>query len=147
MREQAFLLLVCSGICLAAIPVLIYVWYRNRKFKAEAVPAKGVVIGLHNRPGKSGTLYSPIVRFSVTSGEPVEFTDRVGSRPPLFEVGDQVDVLYNQHKPTWAHVVGDSPASVMFAVLTNGCVTLVLIVICLVMAAGGAIAYFIRTMR
>lgn len=45
--------------------------------------------------GTTSGAYYPVVEFKPADGRPVRFTDGVGSFPPDYDVGEQVDVLYN----------------------------------------------------
>ena len=141
------MLLVAAAICLAAIPVLIYVWYRNRRFLAESLPASGVVIGLHKRPGKSGSVYAPVVRFTAADGSPVEFTESVHSYPARFKVGERVDVLYHRERQGWARVSSPGPGAHWAESVAGGSFTALLVLICLLMGAMGVISYLVRTTR
>jgi hypothetical protein len=135
--NNPYILLIPVVIALAAIPVLIYIWYRNRAFLAEALPAKGIVIGLHKSGGKSGPVYSPIVRFTTADNRTVEFTDSTGSRPARFKVGDQVDVLYHRQRIRWARVTSPNSGGELWELLTSSGFTALLVLICLLMAALG----------
>ena len=138
------MLLVVAAILLAAIPVLIYIWYRNKRFLAASLPASGVVIGLRRGRGKHGAVYAPIVRFTAAGGHPVEFTDSVGSNPPGFKVGDRVEVLYHREQNGWARVSSPSRGSDWRELTASGPFTALLIFICLLMAAMGVASYLIR---
>ena len=51
------------------------------------------------------TAYVPVVEFVPEgSADAVRFTDDVGTDPPQFEVGEQVDVLYDPSNPQDARV-------------------------------------------
>ena len=52
-----------------------------------------------------GTAYVPVVEFvTVGEGEVVRFTDGIGSEPAQFEVGEQVEVVYDPATPRDARV-------------------------------------------
>ena len=141
------MLLVVAAILLAAIPVLVYIWHRNRRFLAASLPAGGVVIGQQRRRGKYGSVYAPIVRFTTAGGHQVEFTDSVGSNPPSFTVGDRVDVLYHREKHGWARVSSPRPGSEWRELTASGPFTALLVLICLLMAAMGVASYLLRLTR
>ena len=141
------MLLIPVALFVAAIPVLIYIWYRNRRFLAESLPAQGIVIGLHKSAGKSGPVYAPIVRFTVADGRIVEFTDSISSSPARFKVGDKVDVLYHRQRNSWARVSSLNPGSALWNLFTSGPFMALLVLICLFMAAMGIVAFFIRSSK
>ena len=142
-----YMLLIPVVIALAAIPVLIYIWYRNRRFLAESLPARGDVIALHKSGGKSGPVYFPIVRFTATDSRVIEFTDSIRSRPARFKVGDQVDVLHHRQKHRWARVSSPHPGAELWELLTSGGFTALLVLICLFMAALGIVSFLIRSSK
>ncbi|NMC14391.1 MAG: DUF3592 domain-containing protein [Chloroflexi bacterium] len=49
-------------------------------------------------------LIHPVVRFTTPQGEEISFTDRVGSNPAEYKVGDKVEVLYNPDHPQEATI-------------------------------------------
>lgn len=72
--------------------------YRSRRFVRNAMAATGTVAGLKRRgTSKSGRpLYSPVVHFVAADGSRVEFTESIRRHPAGFEVGQQVEVLYDR---------------------------------------------------
>lgn len=142
-----YVLLIPLVVALAAIPVLIYIWYRNRRFLAGALPAKGVVVGLHKSGGRSGPGYSPIVRFTAADNRIAEFTDSIGSRPARFKAGDQVDVPYYRQRNRWARVSSPDSGAELWELLTSGGFTALLVLICLLMAALGIASFLIRSSK
>lgn len=140
-------LLIPVALFVAAILVLIYIWYRNRRFLAESLPAKGIVIGLHKSAGKSGPVYAPIVRFILSDGRIVEFTDSISSSPARFKVGDKVDILYHHQRNSWARVPSSNPGSDLWDMFTSGPVMALLVLVCLFMAVMGIVAFFVRSSK
>lgn len=71
-----------------------------QSFIAEAGHTRGVVVELkRTRSTNSGTVYNPVVQFYSAEGELVEFTSSLGSNPPAYEEGEEVEVLYNAEAP------------------------------------------------
>ena len=48
------------------------------------------------------TMFRPQVSFTIEDGRTVDLVGRVGSRPPRYNVGDTVGVLYNPQNPELA---------------------------------------------
>ena len=48
--------------------------------------------------------YSPVVQFVSQNGVKIEFKSPVGSNPPLFSVGQEVEVLYHLQNPQNAKI-------------------------------------------
>jgi Protein of unknown function (DUF3592) len=86
-----------------------WIWFRKQKqFIARAQTAQGSVVRLANRNASDGgsTSYAPVVQFKAASGQAVEFTDEVASRPASYDVGETVSVLYAPGNPQDARVAG-----------------------------------------
>ena len=91
-------LLVSAVIIGANLLVGLILFYRNWRFVSNALAANGTVIGLERRGlTKSGNiLYSPVVSFVAADGSRIEFTEFIRRHPPGFEVGEQVEVIYDR---------------------------------------------------
>lgn len=66
--------------------------------QARMEPASGTVVDL--------TQGCPSVRFTTATGEPIFFRGEVCSNPPVFGLGDPVEVLYDPEDPSRASVNG-----------------------------------------
>ncbi|HSC80332.1 MAG TPA: DUF3592 domain-containing protein [Chitinolyticbacter sp.] len=85
------------GLVLFAVAGLVYV--NTQRFLAEASHAPGVVIALtesrtRDNDGDTSIVYRAVVRYHSSTGAELEFTDSMGSNPPSYEVGEEVEVLY-----------------------------------------------------
>jgi len=81
---------------------------QSRKFIDHSTGAKGVVVDLSlSRSSSSstpGSVYYPIVRFKTAKGEEVEFRGDVGSNPPSYRKGEEVQVRYDPKDPYHASI-------------------------------------------
>jgi hypothetical protein len=77
-----------------------FAWKHVADQRERGLRADGEVIRLE----RSGGAYYPWVRFETRNGTPVEFRGSVGSKPPAFEVGEKVEVLYQRDAPEDAHI-------------------------------------------
>jgi hypothetical protein len=66
--------------------------------RAEAVP--GTVIDLKASRSNDSTTYAPVVRFTSADGDERTFVSKTSTSPPMFSVGEAVEVLYD---PADAH--------------------------------------------
>ncbi len=57
--------------------------------------AEGVVVAFH----ETGRSLAPIVEFTPAGVAPVRFEGGVGSRPPAYDIGERVGVLYPPARP------------------------------------------------
>lgn len=72
--------------------------YKTAQIISAFVAARGTVVDNSYWAGSgpdTGGAYYPVVEFKPRDGKLVRFTDGIGSLPPEYEVGAQVDVLYN----------------------------------------------------
>ncbi len=85
-----------------------FLFYRDTAgFLDTAVRADGTVIELAASRSSSGsTTYRPVVRFTASRGEAIEFTSSAGSNPPGYSEGDAVGVLYPAGSPRRARIDG-----------------------------------------
>jgi hypothetical protein len=75
----------------------VFLW-DSYTFVQKAVSAAGTVIRFSPPPDNG-----PVVAFATAEGEPVEFTG-LGSNPPRYKTGDQVEVLYWPSEPANARI-------------------------------------------
>jgi hypothetical protein len=73
-----------------------YVYLDTSDFVANARKAQGTVVAL-----RSG---APEVKFRTHDGREVQFTSSVSSKPPSYDVGEPVEVLYRPDRPEDAEV-------------------------------------------
>ena len=102
------------------------------------VSARGTVVDniyqLQNEGDSSSGAYYPVIEFKPNDGPATRFTDGVGALPPDYEVGAQVEVLYNPadvhdaqlnswmrlwFAPTLLAGIGVVPASIYLLVLAT----------------------------
>jgi hypothetical protein len=78
---------------------------RTLDFIADSSRAAGSVVEMQTRQDSEGdTLFYPVVEFTTADGEIVRFRSSTGSNPPRFEVGEEVEVLYDPLLPENARV-------------------------------------------
>ncbi|MGR3279095.1 DUF3592 domain-containing protein [Acaryochloris marina NIES-2412] len=87
----------------------------TQKFLVEAASTEGTVIQMVASKGGtdvsrqkfssvSGETYAPIVQFRDFSGTVIEFKSNFGSKPPQYEIGELVEVLYRIDAPEQARI-------------------------------------------
>ena len=87
-----------------------------RNFLKISARAKGIVFDLKS---VGDGCYAPVVRYTDSiSGEEYEVTSTTGSKPPEFEVGEEVDVVYNPSNLSEASIntIGELWGKVIFLV-------------------------------
>lgn len=98
--------LLGTGLWVAGIWVLV----EHQLFLLRGVESVAAVVKLEEStsgPGsrEPGTVfYSPILRFTASSGKEVEFRTGWASRPPEYEVGERVEIAYSETDPDNARV-------------------------------------------
>ena len=94
------------GGLLALIGVFLFV--RTRIFISKAQEAKGIVIELvysrtSSSSGSSGG-YAPVYQFRTLDGQNIVIQDSLSRNPPQFQVGQEIDVLYEPGNPQKARI-------------------------------------------
>lgn len=99
---QAFLFWIKVGLAAMGaifLAVSVGVGITTVSFVSDAKRADGVVIDLVWRSGsKGGSTAAPVVSYEV-DGKTYQFTSSTGSRPPAYDVGETVKVLYDPKAP------------------------------------------------
>ena len=104
------LLFILIGI--AIVISAIFAILKVRRQLAGSAKATGKVVDFGKIQGKSGYLYCPQVVFQIPNGQTFKFQSEVGSQPPAFNVGQQVEVVYQTANPNQAEI--DSMMSLWF---------------------------------
>lgn len=97
--------LVMVGVCL-------YLYNDSRVFMETAVSTQGEVVAFDRRFDSSARnrdradSYYPVIAFVARNSTKVRFTANVGSNPPAYAVGEQVEVLYDAINPHNARLGG-----------------------------------------
>lgn len=69
-------------------------------FALTSKKAKGIVTGFtSSRGSKGGTVYHPVYTFTTEDGQEITREDKLGSNPPAFKDGQEVQVLYSPRNP------------------------------------------------
>ena len=93
------------GGLLALIGVFLFI--RTRIFIGKAQKAKGIVIQMvYSAPtssNSSGT-YAPVYQFRTLDGQNIVVQDSLFRNPPQFQVGQEIDVLYESGNPQKARI-------------------------------------------
>ena len=93
------------GGLLALIGVFLFI--RTRIFIGNAQEAKGTVIQMvYSRSSSSNSSggYAPIYQFRTLDGQNIVKQDSLSSNPPRFQVGQELDVLYEPGNPQKARI-------------------------------------------
>lgn len=77
----------------------------TRTFIANAQNVTGKVVRLvYKRSSDGSSSYSPVFQFRTISGQMVEVEDSLSSSPPMYDEGDNVEVLYDPANPQEAKI-------------------------------------------
>ena len=82
-----------------------FLFIRTRLFLGRAQEVKGTVIRMvysHSSDGGGG--YSPVYQFRTIEGQVIEKQDHLSTNPPMFQEGQQIDVLYDPANPQGARI-------------------------------------------
>lgn len=97
--------LAFGGMGLLFIGIAFVVWMRTREFISKAQETKGIVIRMLSKRGsKGGIIYAPVFQFRTIDGRTIEVEESMYSKPPQFQEGQSVDILYDPQNPEKARV-------------------------------------------
>ena len=86
----------------------VFLFIRTRIFIGKAQEAKGTVIQMvYSRTSSSsgsGGGYVPVYQFRTLDGQNIVIQDSLSSNPPRFQVGQEIDVLYESGNPQKARI-------------------------------------------
>ncbi len=93
------------GGLLALIGVFLFI--RTRIFIGKAQAVKGTVIQMvYSRTSSSSSSggYAPVYQYKTLDGQSFVMQDNLSSNPPRFQVGQEIDVLYESENPQKARI-------------------------------------------
>jgi len=82
----------------------VFLFIRTRISIGKSQKAKGKVIQLVYIPGENGGGYAPMYQFRTVDGKSIEVLDELSTNPPQFQVGQEIDVLYDSRNPEKARI-------------------------------------------
>jgi hypothetical protein len=91
-----------AGFCLWGA----YAGYISWRLEQEGVTTTGTVIELESSDSSEGgcCVYSPVIEFTANNDQTYTFEGDTASDPPAYDVGEQVDVLYDPNDPETAQI-------------------------------------------
>lgn len=93
---------ITSNILLGISFLLVYFaikqFYKTNRILLKGVKTKGKVIDLIAQASDDNETYKPIFQYKNKSGEIVEFTSSVSTNPPAYKIGEEVSLVYLNHK-------------------------------------------------
>lgn len=94
--------LFLAGFCLWGA----YAGYISWKLEQEGVTTTGTVIRLEESSSSDGSccVYSPVIEFTANNDRNYSFESGNASYPPAYDVGEQVNVLYDPSDPDTAQI-------------------------------------------
>ncbi len=83
-----------------------YVQYqKTRQLLSSGIMTKATVIELIGSQGEDGDLYKPKFRFTDIQHKPMEFTSGISSKPPAYEIGEEVAIVYLPARPDVPRII------------------------------------------
>lgn len=80
-------------------------YLKTRQLIAEGTVTTATVIELIDGQGDDGDLFKPKFQFMDKNHKPVEFVSDISSKPPAYDVGDKVAIIYRPDRPDDARVI------------------------------------------
>lgn len=96
---KLLMLTILGVLSLPFLGIGLYEAYLSRCQINDFVHTRGTVVGnsyiTTSTDGNFSGAYLPQIEFSLPTGEKVRFTDKIGSLPPDYAIGEQLEVIYN----------------------------------------------------
>jgi hypothetical protein len=87
---------VFGGLGVLMLAIAGYLYVKEQGFLTRAQTATGTVVDLDLSSGGDNTSsFCPVIEFTTKAGEPVRYYGNVCSNPPSYDIGEQVEVLYD----------------------------------------------------
>jgi Protein of unknown function (DUF3592) len=107
--------------------ISIYLFKRSVDFIDSGIKTTATVIELEAISDSDGTTYKPIFRFLTHTNQTIIYRDHASSSPAVFEVGEEVGVVYDREDPNNVKILTYTGAFIWTIVLA--CLSLPLIVV------------------
>jgi hypothetical protein len=116
-----------AGFCLWGA----YAGYISWRLEQEGVTTTGTVIELEASDSSEGgcCVYSPVIEFTANDDQTYTFEGDTASDPPAYDVGEEVNVLYDPNDPEtaqinkwterWLFPIIIIPAMILAAIVVN----------------------------
>ena len=122
-----------------------FFFFRTQRLIFKSHRATGVVIDLKRRHSSGrGPSFSPVVRFTALDGSEIEFVERWSHRPPRFQIGEEVLVLYNPKNFQKARVFTSNIEMYFTSWLFLGLGSVFLLVLVLIAIVSALAAFFLE---
>jgi Na+/proline symporter len=96
---------LCFGIsALGLLGGAVWAYIKQQRTMESRVAATGTVVELTTQVTQRGSIFCPVVEFTVPSGETIRFTSEFGSRPAGHKIGQSVNVRYDAVDPQKAEI-------------------------------------------
>lgn len=80
-------------------------YQKTRLLLSSGIVTTATVVEMIEGQGEDGDLSMPKFRFIDNQNRPVEFTSGISSKPPAWEVGEQVHIIYPPQQANEAKVI------------------------------------------
>lgn len=80
-------------------------YQKSQTLLTKGMRTKANVVAYETSRGKNSTLYAPVFEYKDRSQEVITFTSSVKSSPPAYDLGQQVNIVYNTSNPQDVKIV------------------------------------------
>ena len=96
---------LCFGIsALGLLGGAVWAYFKQQRTMESRIAATGIVVELTTQVTQRGSIFCPVVEFTVPSGEKIRFTSEFGSRPAGHKIGQSVNIRYDAVDPQKAEI-------------------------------------------
>ena len=126
----SFLFIIGGGLTYAAFSE----FQKTKNLLQSGVKTTATVIQYSLSQGKNGSMYKPVFEFKDRSLQTITFESGIASKPPAYEIGEKVAIIYNPRKT-------DSVKTISFWGLYRGSVILFMIAAPFLIIGGSYLLY------
>lgn len=80
-------------------------YQKSQTLLTKGMRTKANVVAYETSRGENSTLYAPVFEYKDRSQEVITFTSSVKSSPPAYDLGQQVNIVYNTSNPQDVKIV------------------------------------------
>lgn len=108
-KHRPMLWLLFYGFLLFLGLIILYFTYgqylKTQHLLENGIKTTGTVVSYVTSSGDNGTMYQPIINFKDKKGRQREFISEISSKPPAYEIGERVKLVYDSKKDSNVKII------------------------------------------
>lgn len=103
--SQALILAIIGLLLLAAAG---WTTLQHINLQNNGIVVQATVVNILEKSDEDSTCYTPVIRFKTIEGQEITFENNVCTGSPGYEIGEQVNIIYQPENPTQAAIQGQT---------------------------------------